>query len=237
VTASAAALRTSIAEQLAALAPGFAPPEPLLDVAVRRTAPLVAGGERAFYVLPSDWRALREHERGAGRPAPYWAVAWPSGLSLARAVARRGAELAGRRVLELGCGVGLPSVAAARAGAEVLATDGVPEAVVFAAHTLALNGATGETALVEWREPAALVERGPWDVVLAADVLYTRQNVEVLPRLLRALLAPGGEAWLTDPGRSGAAELLPVVKRLFDVRSERDADDERVRHHTLRRLA
>lgn len=233
-----APLRASIAEQLAALAPDLTPPEPLLDVAVRRTAPLAPGGDRAYYVLPRDWRALREHEREAGRPTPYWAVAWPSGLALARAVARRGpAGFAGRRVLELGCGVGLPSVAAARAGADVLATDAAPEAAVFAAHTLALNEVSGETAVVEWHAAAALVERGPWDVVLAADVLYTRQNVEVLPRLLRALLAPDGEAWLSDPGRAGAGELLPVAKRLFDVRTERDGDDARVRHHRLRRLA
>jgi predicted nicotinamide N-methyase len=106
---------------------------------------------------------------------------------------------------------------------------------VFAAHGLALNDVAGETAVVEWRDAEALVERGPWDLVLAADVLYTRQNVEVLPRLLLALLAPGGEARLTDPGRSGAADLLPVVKRLFALRSEPDPADARVTHHTLRR--
>jgi predicted nicotinamide N-methyase len=225
-----------VAEQLAALAPGVDPPPPLLDLAVRRTAAM-PGGERLHYVLPADWRTLREHERAARRPTPYWAVAWPSGLALARRVARSGGELGARRVLELGCGVALPSVVAARAGASVLATDGVAAAVVFAAHTLALNEVEGETALVGWHEAAALVERGPWDVVLAADVLYTRENAEVLPRLLRALLAAGGEAWLTDPGRAGAGEMLPVAKRLFDVRSERDADDARVRHHTLRRRA
>jgi predicted nicotinamide N-methyase len=109
--------------------------------------------------------------------------------------------------------------------------------VVFAAHTLALNDVEAETALVPWHRAEPLAERGPWDVVLAADVLYTRENAEALPRLLRRLLAPGGEAWLTDPGRAGAGEMLPVAKRLFDLRTERDDQDARVRHHALRRTA
>jgi predicted nicotinamide N-methyase len=227
-------LVASIAERLAELDAAFDPPPALLDVAVRRVG--IGDAGPIHYVLPRDWRALRAAEQEAGRPTPYWAVAWPAGLALARGIARRG-SLQGRRVLELGCGLGLPSVLAARAEATVLATDAVPAAAVFAAHTLALNEVEAETAVVEWHEAAPLVERGPWDLVLGADLLYTRENVEVLPRLLHALLAPGGEAWLTDPGRAGAAELLPVVKRLFALRSERDAADARVTHHTLRRAA
>ena len=55
---------------------------------------------------------------------PYWAELWPSGIALARHVV--GLALAGRRVLELGCGLALPSFAAALAGADVLATDWAP---------------------------------------------------------------------------------------------------------------
>ncbi len=156
-------------------------------------------------------------------------------VALAREVWSR--PVRGKRVVELGCGgLALPSIAAALGGARVLATDGAAEAVVFAAHTLALNEVEGETALVPWHLAEPLAERGPWDVVLAADVLYTRENAQALPRLLRMLLAPGGEAWLTDPGRAGAGEMLPVAKRMFDVRSDPDDEDARVRHHVLRRV-
>ena len=52
---------------------------------------------------------------------PYWAELWPSGIELAHAVSGRSwADVA---VLELGCGLGLPSIAAALGGARVLATD------------------------------------------------------------------------------------------------------------------
>jgi predicted nicotinamide N-methyase len=75
----------------------------------------------------------------------------------------------------------------------------------------------------------------PWDLVLAADVLYRRDNVDALLRLLPKLLAPGAQAWIADPGRAGADEFLPAAKRIWRLRSERDPDDDRVRLHRLHR--
>jgi hypothetical protein len=64
--------------------------------------------------------------------------------------------------------------------------------------------------------------------------MYLRENVDSLLRLLPRLIEPGTEVWLADPGRSGAEEFLPAAKKLWDVRSERDADDDRVTIHRLR---
>jgi predicted nicotinamide N-methyase len=136
-------------------------------------------------------------------------------------------------VLELGCGLALPSLAAARAGAAVLATDASPEAVAFAAHTLALGGQEGEVATVDWREPRALLERGPWDLVLAADVLYLQRNVAALQDLLPKLLRSGTEAWLADPGRTGAGELLAWAAGRLEVSSQQSASHEAVAIHRL----
>ena len=98
-------------------------------------------------------------------------------------------------MLELGCGLALPSVVAARAGAHVLATDGATDAVAFAAHVLALNEVEGEVALADWAEHGdQLVARGPWDLVLAADVLYTQANVEAALRLFPRLVGANGNA-------------------------------------------
>src|SRR5213596_2620878 len=97
------ALRTSLAERLAALrgVPQDALPPALLDIAVRRVG--------AAYVCPASWEQLRHEEGGAGRPVPYWARPWPSGLALAGALADDPPP-AGARVLELGCGLGAPSI-------------------------------------------------------------------------------------------------------------------------------
>jgi predicted nicotinamide N-methyase len=108
-------------------------------------------------------------------------------------------------VLELGCGLGVPSVVAARAGASVLATDADPDALDLLRRNAALNDAELETARVDWTAPANLLDRAPFDLVLAADVMYERESVAPLLELLPRL-AP--EAWIADPGRAHASTFL-----------------------------
>jgi predicted nicotinamide N-methyase len=222
-------LRASLSEQLERMRGSDRFPDPLLDVV---SVELEAGGQEFTIIRPRDWDELRHQEGAEGRSAPYWAIAWPSGRALANALGER--ELAGKRVLELGCGLGLPSLAAARRGASVVATDGSPDAVVFAAHNLALNGLEGEVAQVDWREPGALADGAPWDLVLAADVLYLRQNVEALLRLLPRLVGRDGTALLADPRRAGARDFLAAARASFRVVSQEDPRHEKVVVHELR---
>jgi predicted nicotinamide N-methyase len=140
---------------------------------------------------------------------PYWAELWPSGVALARHVA--GLGLAGQRVLELGCGLALPSLAAALAGAEVLATDWAPEALELVAANVAANGLHVETALVDWRD-AAPPPGAPFDLVLAADVLYEERNAAPLLATLETAVAARGEALVADPGRRHAPAFLDAVR-------------------------
>ena len=185
-----------------------------------------------FTVLrPRDWEELRHQYGGDGLAAPYWATAWPSGLTLAEAIADR--SLGARRVLELGCGLAVPSLAAAAAGGRVLATDSSPDAVAFAAHNLALNELEGEVAMVDWREPGPLLEGGPWDLVLAADVLYLHRGLADLDALLPRLVDGTGEVWLADPGRPPAAAFLQSAGRWAGVSEDR-SDDPGVTVHRLR---
>jgi predicted nicotinamide N-methyase len=207
--APAAVLRASLDQSLRAFRDDI--PDSLLDVTVRRE-----GG--VYLVMPADWEQLRHDEGGAGRGVPYWARPWPSGLRLAEAVAAEPPP-AGARVLELGCGLAAPSVAAAKAGARVLATDASLNAVVFAAHCLALNEVEGEVAQADWAAHGdELVRRGPWDLVLASDVLYTRANVEAATRLFPRLGAP---VLLADPNRAGARDFLAAARARFTLRTDR----------------
>ena len=135
-------------------------------------------------------------------------------MALARAIAAR--ALKGARVVELGCGLGLPSVAAALAGGRVLATDWAPESVAATAANAERNGVHVETLCVDWRAPAPLLARGPFDLALAADVLYEARNVEPLLDLLPRL-AP--EAWIADPGRAMAAPFWEAAEREWEIRA------------------
>ena len=172
--------------------------------------------------LPSGELRVLQPEESAALPddgavewaplAPYWSVLWRSGVELAREL--DGEDLDGARVVELGCGLAVPSFAAARAAAEVLATDWEGDALALVAQNAAANDVQVETAAVDWAEPDELMERAPFDVVLAADVLYERANVALLLKLLPRL-AP--EAWLADPGRPAAAAFLEQARSRWSV--------------------
>jgi predicted nicotinamide N-methyase len=149
--------------------------------------------------------------------APYWAVLWRSGVALAREL--EDAPLGGLRVVELGCGLALPSLVAARAGAHVLATDVSADALTLVERNARENGVEVETAACDWAEPGGLPERAPFDIVLAADVLYDQASVDPLQWLLPRL-AP--EAWLADPGRAPAGAFLEQARRRWPI-------EERVR--------
>jgi predicted nicotinamide N-methyase len=172
--------------------------------------------------LPSGALHLLQPEEAAELPdtgpvewapvAPYWSVLWRSGVALAGEL--DGEELRGRRVVELGCGLAVPSIAAARAGAAVLATDSCDEALALAERNARANGVQIETAAVDWAEPGELMGRGPFDLVLAADVLYERAAVARLLTLLPRLAA---EAWVADPGRPAAEAFIEQASRRWAV--------------------
>jgi predicted nicotinamide N-methyase len=146
---------------------------------------------------------------------PYWAELWPSALALARAIGVR--ALRGARTLELGCGLGLPSLAAALAGGRVLATDWSAESVRMTAANARRNDLTVETLQCSWTAPEPLLDRAPWHIVLASDVLYEARNGEALLPLLPRLVGERGEVWLADPGRPPAARFLAAAEEVFVV--------------------
>jgi predicted nicotinamide N-methyase len=157
---------------------------------------------------------------------PYWAELWPSAVALAHEIARQ--DVHGLRVVELGCGLGLPGIVAALGGAHVLATDWSPDALEVAARNAERNGAELETALAAWGGASILLEGAPWDLVLGADLLYERRNVEQLLDLLPRL---GREILLAEPGRPFESTFLESARQAWTVESE--PADGRVRLHRL----
>lgn len=151
---------------------------------------------RIFHPAAAD-ALIDEAEFDCDERLPYWAELWPSALALARYLTER--LLSGRRVVELGCGVGLPTVVALDRGAGVMVTDHYDAALDFTVHNARTNtGREPETMLLDWHTPP-VEGPGRFDLVLAADVLYERRNVPSLAALIPALLAPEGEAMLADP--------------------------------------
>jgi predicted nicotinamide N-methyase len=133
---------------------------------------------------------------------PYWAELWPSGLALAEALPAR---LDGLEVVELGCGLGVPSLVAAARGAHVTAVDWAADAIDLLRENAGRNGIELRAIHADWGS----VE-GPFDLVLAADLLYEERNGDAL---LEALPALAPKVLMAEPGRSTARAFFEDARR------------------------
>jgi predicted nicotinamide N-methyase len=168
-----------------------------------------------FLRQPAAWADLRDDGGVQWAPvAPYWAVLWRAGVALSRWVEAH--DLRGLRVVELGCGLGLPSLVAARGGAEVMATDADPDALELVAVNAAANDVEIETAAFDFRaDPAP----GGFDLVLAADVLYEEGSVGPLIERLPGLAT---EAVIASPDRRPYERFMAEAQLRWDVRVTHD---------------
>lgn len=143
---------------------------------------------------------------------PYFAEIWPSGTALADLLIEQSEYVANRRTLEVGCGLGITAVAAVASGARLTITDYFPESLALAGKNLrAAGGASVEARQLNWRDEAsitALLDGGPFPIVLAADVLYESRDIAPLLTFFDRVLAPGGTLILAEPGRPVAARFL-----------------------------
>ncbi len=171
----------------------------------------IAVGDLQLTLLrPADPEALVDEEAfAADEFLPYWAELWPSSVALAHLVC--GLDVEGARVLELGCGLGLPSLVAALRGADVVASDWSADAIELLARNADANGARLRAVVAAWSDPAALASE-EFDLVLAADVLYEERNVAALLRALGRLARCDGSALVVDPGRRHATGFAPAAR-------------------------
>jgi predicted nicotinamide N-methyase len=139
---------------------------------------------------------------------PLFGQLWPAGQALAEAMGD--IDVAGRRVLELGCGIGLASLVLQRRGADVLATDVHPLAETFLAYNAALNGLPAlPFRRLDWgRGRPAL---GVFDLIIAGDVLYERGQADAVADVILHYAADGADVVVTDAGRGYAGKLVAAL--------------------------
>jgi predicted nicotinamide N-methyase len=189
------------------------------DLALQDVLVTVPGGNETLTVTrPLDTDLLLD--RATDDPEqnlPYWAELWPSGIALAAEILANPSMVAGQDVLELGSGLGITAAVAVGAGANLLATDYAAESLTLTRLTSQRHaGAEPDTLQINWRNPSsALLAAHPegYPVVLAADVLYERRDIEPLLDLFDRVVAPDGVLWLAEPGRPPASIFLESANR------------------------
>lgn len=137
-----------------------------------------------------------------GIPPSHWSlfgVLWPSACVLAERMAR--IDFDGRRVLELGSGLGLASLVAHARGADITASDLHPLSQPF------LDGNTTRNQL----RPIPF-HRGGWgdvderlgrfSLIVASDVLYEGRHAGLLSGFIERHSEPAAEVIVVDPGRT-----------------------------------
>jgi predicted nicotinamide N-methyase len=179
------------------------PQTPLNAIRKLVREPVVVEGRTFVITRPDDSDLLLDNPSvraafAADEYLPYWADLWPASRMLAKAVLRE-PWAPGLHALEVGCGLGLPGIAALACGLRVTFSDYDATALHFAAENARANGLDGFDLLpMDWREPPEGL-RVP--VILASDLLYELRNVEPLVALMKKVLAPDGVCLMTDQDR------------------------------------
>lgn len=182
---------------------GFLPETPPDAVRSRQREEVVVAGRTFVLTRPAESDRLLDHPAvhkafAADEYMPYWTDLWPGARMLAKAVLQA-SWAPGTEVLEVGCGLGLPGIAALSLGLRVTFSDYDATALRFAADNARANGFSNFRLLqMDWRHPPAEL-RVP--VLLGADLIYEMRNVEPLVALIQKVLTPDGVCLLTDQDR------------------------------------
>ena len=130
---------------------------------------------------------------------PYYAHLWPSAEALGSYLIQAHADLNGTRILELGCGLGLPSILCAKLNADVTASDFHPDNKCYFERNAERNGVANiEYRELDWGSPKVDTQ---FDMIIGSDLLYESQQIERLTHCIKLLLKNGGTFILADPGR------------------------------------
>lgn len=129
---------------------------------------------------------------------PLFGIVWPSGQILAHLMLDF--QIAGKRILEVGCGIALSSLLLNRRRADITATDYHPEAGNFLRRNTDLNrDAIIPFLRTGWEDEESGL--GEFDLIIGSDLLYERGHAESLSRFIDRHAKSHCEVILVDPGR------------------------------------
>jgi predicted nicotinamide N-methyase len=147
----------------------------------------------------SDPDGLAERAGISSASWPLFGLVWPSARILAGIV--QTLPVTGRRILEIGCGLGLASLVMQRRAADITASDRHPMAAAFMAENLRLNQLSGiDFQTGSWSDTDSTL--GTFDLIVGSDVLYERDLPGMLAGFIDRHSRPVVEVIIIDPDRA-----------------------------------
>jgi predicted nicotinamide N-methyase len=145
---------------------------------------------------------------------PYFGVMWEAGIGLCQSLTREMCE--GKKILEIGCGLALPSFVATRFGGNVIATDFHADVPLFLEQNQEKNKINFNYQVMNWRNEIERTKTslGLFDLVIGSDILYESQHADQVAEALIAFLKPGGKILLSDPGRAYVQKFISAMQKL-----------------------
>lgn len=150
---------------------------------------------------------------------PYFGILWPAAEALSIYLNQNPNLIKNKTILELGCGLGYPSLVATNLGARVLATDFHPDVEEYFLRNCRHSNLKCDYMRLNWREDKKDI--GLFDFVIGSDVLYESKHASEVAKGLIRFLKPGGKILLSDPGRAYLQPFLEAMKNEgYDEESE-----------------
>ncbi|QDP00240.1 class I SAM-dependent methyltransferase [Thalassotalea sp. PS06] len=139
---------------------------------------------------------------------PIFGILWPSSIVLAKFI--QDFDTDKKRILEVGCGLGLTSLMLNKQGDDITATDHHPEVNRFLKRNTTLNNDPEiPFERVDWTDKTDTL--GLFDLIIGSDLLYEDEHIELLAKFIESHALQTCQIVIVDPGRGRKAKL---VKRL-----------------------
>jgi predicted nicotinamide N-methyase len=154
--------------------------------------------------------AISDEEFNKDERLPYWADIWPSAIALSEYVSENKSEFKDKKIIELGCGLGLVGITGTANGGNVLFTDNDPLALRFTQINFKRNfKRSASVQLLDWRNP---VKSQSFDIIIAADIIYEERWLEPVLDILENNLSSEGIAYIAGHDRNVSLGIYEMIK-------------------------
>ena len=152
---------------------------------------------------------------------PLWSKIWEASVILSDYLAGMRVDEE-KRILEIGCGMGVVGVVASAFGHRVSMTEYNPDALNFARANARANLSADDAGIeiteLDWSKPRL---EGVFDYIIGSEVIYKEKDYQSILKLFKTYLRPSGEIILAEGVRKTSMEFFRQMSELFDITAQK----------------